>query len=327
LSTSSVVELLDKKRILITGASGLVGISLLRSLSNLSIKRSQVISITAITRTDALGKLNFPGISLNFIDINLLDKNEVQKLGRFDFIVHAAGSADPQYFKKFQRETFLLNSITTDFLLDLLADGGRFIFLSSTELYSGTSDVICNEQSLGITSPFHPRAGYIEGKRAGEMFVNWRRDQGKNATSIRLSYTYGPTIKTKDSRVINEFIESSLKLKKITMKDSGEAKRPNLFSGNAAEMILNVLFNSKRPLYNIANNKISSILEIARIIAEITNSELHVPESNSSYDTSAQNHINVDISSYISDFGLPVFTSLEDGLRETIVFRRNFLKA
>ena len=317
-------ELLVGKRFLITGASGLIGISLLKSLSNLAVSRMRIISVTATSRSSLFSRLDFPGIDLNILSIDLLNKNEIGKIGEFDYIIHAAGSADPKYFKKYQKETFLINSIITDCLLDLLAPNGKFIFLSSTELFSGTTDIICNEHSLGITSPFHPRAGYIEGKRAGEMLVSWRADQGMNATSLRLSYTFGPTIKIEDSRVINEFIENSLKFQKIFLKDSGKVTRPNLFSEDAAEMILNVMFDSKRRLYNIASNKINSILDIAKIIAEITNSKIIEPESNTPYDNSAQKHIDVDISAYISDFGLPDFTSLRDGLHKTILFRKNF---
>jgi UDP-glucuronate decarboxylase len=314
-------SILDKK-FLITGASGLVGLSVLKALSDLACTLNRTLNISVISRSKQLNKLNLPGIDLKLLNLDLLKTDEISGLGKFDYILHAASSADPAYFKKFQKETFLINSITTDLLMDQMSDGGNFVFLSSTELYSGTKDTICNEQSLGLTSPMHPRAGYIEGKRTGEMFLNWRAETGVRATSIRLSYTYGPILRKDDNRVINQFIESALKYGKIYLKDSGFARRPNLYARDAAEMILNVLFDSKKYLYNIASDQINSILDIAKIIANLTDSTVVESKSDVIFDSSAQMYSQIDISTYIVDFGRPNFTSLEDGLKKTLNFRK-----
>jgi hypothetical protein len=52
-------ELLDGKRFLITGASGLIGISLLKNLSNLAVSQMRVISVTATSRSNLFSRLNF----------------------------------------------------------------------------------------------------------------------------------------------------------------------------------------------------------------------------------------------------------------------------
>jgi hypothetical protein len=53
-------------------------------------------------------------------------------------------------------------------LLQRLAPGGHFQFLSSAEVYTGLWGGSCSESAVGTTAPSHSRAGYIEGKRTGE---------------------------------------------------------------------------------------------------------------------------------------------------------------
>ena len=104
-------------------------------------------------------------------------------------------------------KTLQLNTSTTLLLFEKLLPGGKFLFISTSELYSGLSHPPFTEQQIGTTNTTHPRACYIEGKRCGEAIVNAFREQGVNAKSARLALAYGPGTEAKRYACI-EFVYS-----------------------------------------------------------------------------------------------------------------------
>ena len=317
-----VASKMNGSRILLTGATGLVGTSILSLLNDIS--QTTLFEAEMFTNsTSNLGGSSDFGILKPKHQINNLTSSlgEISKR-KYDFIIHAGGPAQPIDFMQRRKETYLVNSIVTGELLDLLENDGKFVFLSSSELYSGLAEDHFFESEIGTSSPSHPRACYIEGKRAGEMFVNWGRDDGKQASSLRLSYTYGPGSKAGDSRVINQIIESAIKYGHIQLKDSGSTIRTNLYINDAAQMIISVLLNPLKSVYNIAGVKASTIKQIAELVAKHTHSELTLPSGGASHEIYAQKNVQVDIGAYVRDFGLPVFTELNEGLRQTIEWQR-----
>lgn len=309
-------------RILLTGATGLIGSSILSLLNEVA----RVTKFEFSLFTHSTSRLKSES-KLEFLQPKHQVGNLTSNLGalsnqKYDLIIHAGGPAQPLDFMRRKNETFLINSVVTEGLLNLLESDGRFVFLSSSELYSGLRKDFFLESDIGTSTPSHPRACYIEGKRAGEMFVNWGREDGKHASSLRLSYTYGPGSKAGDLRVINQLIESAIKSNRIELKDSGAAVRTNLYIADAAKMILSVLLNPIREVYNIGGVQISSIKQIAELIAAITNSQLTIPSFNTSYGIFSQESVRLDISAYTEDFGLPTFTKLDQGLRQTIEWQR-----
>jgi nucleoside-diphosphate-sugar epimerase len=309
-------------RILLTGATGLVGSSILYSLNEVARNTKIEFSLFTHSTSELQSVLVLDSLQPKHLVGNLISNFDAVSNQKYDYIIHAGGPAQPLDFMRRKKETFLINSVVTAELLNLLEPDGRFVFLSSSELYSGLKKDFFLESEIGSSVPSHPRACYIEGKRAGEMFVNWGREDGKQTSSLRLSYTYGPGSKAGDLRVINQLIESAINLNRIELKDSGGAVRTNLYTADAAKMILSVLLNPIREVYNIGGVQISSIKQIAEKIAAITNSPLVIPPFDKNYEIFSQESVRLDISAYIEDFGMPRFTDLEQGLRQTIDWQR-----
>ena len=112
-------------------------------------------------------------------------------------------------FTKHKLDTIAVN---TSFLLKLfkyLKPNGKFLYISSSEVYSGATPSH-TEEMIGTTTPQHPRACYIEGKRCGEAICTAYREQGYYVKIARLALAYGPGTKAHDTRVINEFIEKNI---------------------------------------------------------------------------------------------------------------------
>ena len=310
---------------LLTGATGLVGTGLLSTLDELSRRHNLKIDLTT-TSTSPLSELEkFSSLKPKHKILDLMKDPEDLFQRKYNFIIHAGGPAQPSDFMQRNYETYYINSFVTNGLLNALEDGGHFIFLSSSELYSGCASESFLETQIGNSSPSHPRACYIEGKRAGEMFIHWARDKGISASSLRLSYTYGPGSKAGDRRVINEIIESAIKRKAIILKDGGGALRTNLYVRDASRMILCVLNNPKRGIYNIAGVGKNSIKDIAQIVAKETGSDLSIPENRPGFNVYAQDFVPVSIEAFCEDYGTPILTNLTEGLTETIEWQRRQL--
>ena len=51
----------------------------------------------------------------------------------------------------------------------MIAITGKFLFMSTSELYSGNDNFNIDESQIGTTTPSHSRACYIESKRCGDV--------------------------------------------------------------------------------------------------------------------------------------------------------------
>jgi len=304
-------------RILLTGATGLIGLNVLALLFELK-KHSQIdFELVTSSKSPLPNFLIWESLLKEHKVMDLVGDVDFTQFGKFDFIIHSGGSAQPLDFMSKKNETYDINSIVTKKLLDLINPGGHFVFMSSTELYSGLQKNLFIESDIGATGPSHPRSCYIEGKRAGEMFVHWKREDGFKASSIRLSYTYGPGTKSNDFRVINELIRSAITIGETKLRDSGLAVRSDLFSIDAAHMILQILLSPSRPIYNVASTDVSSIHDIASEVSLIGNVPFRPNTSNEQIKVFAQDYAVIDTTAYFEDFPSFEKCSLRDGLAIT----------
>ena len=169
-----------------------------------------------------------------------------------------------------QVKTLKINTIGTFNLLEKLLPEGKFMFISSSEVYSGLSTPPHRENEIGTTNTTHPRSCYIEAKRCGEAICNAYRAMGIQAKSARLSLAYGPGTRPNDMRVINSFIQKALIQGYINLMDQGLAFRTYCYISDAMEIMWNILVKGKEPVYNVGGFSKVTIAELAKLIgAEI----------------------------------------------------------
>ncbi len=282
---------LSNKTVVIAGASGLIGSHMVASLRN--------------TRATVY--------ELGHEDWNRL-------LPPADIVIHAAGYAQPARFVKSAIETIRVNTETTIRLLQSVNPGGSFLFCSSSEVYSGLEGNI-DESCIGTTTPEHPRACYIEGKRCGEAIVNAYRAGGINAKSARICLTYGPGTKKHDTRALNSFIEQALTTNVVKMNYAGKEPRVFCYIDDTVEMLWQILLYGKHAVYNIGGEYPTNMAEVARRIARLTNADLIVP-TNGKELHGAPSVASMSLCRIQEEFGERDFVSLEEGLRRTIDFQR-----
>ena len=317
---------MEGTEVTVTGATGLVGLNIITALLHynkfLAIKP---ISINALSYsyTDELFECIFKSDNIKFITGNLSDCAFVKNLPMSDYIIHSAGYGQPGKFLDNKIQTISINTTATIGLSKKLKNGGSFIYLSSSEIYSGSDTEPNTEDDIGATTPGHRRASYIESKRCGEAIINSLREGGINASSARLALAYGPGVRPGDKRVLNQFIEKGLN-GSISLLDSGDAIRTYGYISDVVIMLLNILTKGKRPVYNVGGKSIVSIKELAENIGREMNAYVEIPIQKEAFMDEAPKKVGLDLSKVEKDFSQSKYIELNQGLKNTIKWITNY---
>lgn len=310
------------KTLVLTGASGLVGTYLLATLREASAQGIK----THIFASAAHG---FPEYIKEFardvtwVTGDITDPKILAKLPSADYIVHAAGYGQPGRFLEEPLKTIELNTSVTLALGRKLKEGGSFLFISTSEVYSGLAHPPFSETDIGTTSPMHRRACYIEGKRAGEAIVNAFRAQGVRAASGRLSLAYGPGTKRGDKRVLNAFIEKAL-AGRLTLLDTGAAQRTYCYVRDAVEIIFHILIKGTEPVYNVGGTSRVTVAELANMVGKKLGVPVVFPKNAGTDATAAgaPDDVRLNMSKTEKEFGKTDYVPLEEGLARTIEWQK-----
>jgi len=233
-----------------------------------------------------------------------------------DYIIHAAGYASPSRFMADPMATIAVNTVG---LMELIADmkpGARLLFLSSSEVYSGLAKHAYTEDDIGTTTPEHPRAAYIEGKRCGEAICHAARAAGKDVVIARVSSVYGPGFRRDDTRVLPQFIRMAVEDEHVAPKGGGTDVRGWLYLGDCVDMLLTILERGTQVVYNVGGTEECSIVELARKVAEQHECSYQMPRCVG--DASAPPRVKLDMSRYNREFGAPKLTTLDEGIALTL---------
>lgn len=312
------VQMKDKK-VLITGASGIIGIYILSFLRKFSEKYNIQITAWIKNKLDCYFEPLFDGVKIKIGDITLFDN--FYDLEEYDYILHSSGYGQPTKFLSDKLKTIEINTTATHNLFKKLKIGGKFLFMSTSEIYSGLNDTNIREDCVGNTTPSHPRACYIEGKRLGETICHIYSEIGFDVKIIRLSLGYGPGTKPNDHRVLNSFIEKAITQGKIEMLDDGQSIRTYCYITDVVEMLLNILFNGKKMIYNVGGVSILKISDLAMLIGRILNTEVVIPKKSNSL-VGNPNVVNISIERYLEEFGKNSFIPIEIGIMKTINWQK-----
>ena len=310
----------DKKKILITGVSGLIGLNLLFFFYNMSKKKNISIQIEGIYNNYLFYFVkNFfkkdKKISFSKID---LTKKKINKSKKYDLIFHCAGYGQPAKFLKFKTSTYKLNSLTIMDLKNNLSSKGKFIYMSSTEIYSGNEN-LCVEKSIGKTTTSHPRSPYIESKKFGESYI---LNFFNNFLIFRVCLTYGPGVKLNDERIMNLLLLRSIKEKQIDIYGGLSQLRSNLYIGDAINLIIKSTTKFSREIFNINNHNMTTIKEMAELISKISKKKI---KNHKSFYKGSPSIIKISNKKVLKATKYKISTSLREGVIKTYKWYLNLI--
>lgn len=201
----------------------------------------------------------------------------------FDFIIHGAGLASPELYVSKPVETMLSNFNGVLNLLEYAKSHSvkKMLYISSSEVY-GTKENAepFEENRFGSVDINSIRSSYSEAKRASEMLCkSYSSEYGVYIVIVRPGHIYGPTASPRDKRISSEFSYLAAMGKELEMKSLGLQKRSYCYSLDCAAAIITALLNGdKGEAYNIGHNEITSIRQMAKILAAAGNVNLKINE-------------------------------------------------
>jgi UDP-glucuronate decarboxylase len=316
---------LDGLSLTITGATGLVGLNIINAINYYNLHSAEnPINVNALSFNKPTGIIHyiFKANNIRSISGDLSDMSFVKEVPFSDCVIHSAGYGQPGKFLDEKLKTISINTSATIELSTRLKENGRFLYLSSSEIYSGCSSLKNVESDIGTTTPSHPRSCYIEGKRSGEAIINILREKGINASAARLALAYGPGVKNNDERVLNQFIRKGI-MGSINLLDSGDSNRTYGYISDVVIMLLNLLIKSNKSVYNVGGNSIVTIGELANKIGQLMNVEVHIPKVDS-YLNDAPKSVGLDLSRIEKEYGHREYINIDEGLKNTIEWIKNY---
>lgn len=312
-------ESFSGSRILMTGATGAIGIHALAAFRQIAEDGIR-FDLYATFQNDVTGPIAelFDHPYFHVIQGDLTSSTFRNTLPVADFVIHAAGYGQPRRFLENPGKTIRLNAEATLDLLDMLPASGRLLFISSSEVYAGLpAGTFHRENQIGSSGPDHPRACYIEGKRCGEAACFAAHSSGLNAVSARLGLAYGPGARAGDRRAMYSFIDSAIRDRRITLLDRGEALRSYCYAPDAVKMMMRILIEGTEPVYNIGGNCTFSFLTVAEKIGHLLNVPVCLPDDSRPL-VGAPSDVSLDMSRYQAEFGPLSYTNFDTGLSRTV---------
>ena len=261
-------------KILLTGAAGFLGSHISKKLivNNHEVIGLDDLSTGSIKNIEQL--INHPKYSFIEHDVRIPYQAKV------DAILNFACPASPINYQKDPVRTIETNFLGMINLLHLASEtGARIIQASTSEIYGDPTQSPQKESYWGNVNPIGIRSCYDEGKRAAEtLCFDYRRQHNLDTRVIRIFNTYGPNMAIGDGRVVSNFIVQALRNEPINIYGDGKQTRSFCYVSDLVEGIYKLLQLDKNPdtPINLGNPNEFTILELAKIVVEVTKSKSEI---------------------------------------------------
>jgi UDP-glucuronate decarboxylase len=261
-------------KILLTGAAGFLGSHISKKLidNNHEVIGLDDLSTGSIKNIEQL--VNHPKYSFIEHDVRIPYQAKV------DAILNFACPASPVNYQKDPVRTIETNFLGMINMLHLANEtGARIIQASTSEIYGDPTQSPQKESYWGNVNPIGIRSCYDEGKRAAEtLCFDYRRQYNLDTRVIRIFNTYGPNMAIGDGRVVSNFIVQALRNEPINIYGDGKQTRSFCYISDLVEGIYKLLQLDKNPdtPINLGNPNEFTILELAKVVIEITDSKSEI---------------------------------------------------
>ena len=313
------------KTVLVTGGSGFIGSNLCKRLINDGM-RVICVDNNYTGRMCNIAEL-MENKNFRFILHDITTPLEVEE--KIDQIYNLACPASPPAYQGLHAiettKTCVIGGLN---MLELARRHQATILQTSTsEVYGEPSVHPQPESYFGYVNPTGIRSCYDEGKRCAEsLFFSYHRIYDIPIKVVRIFNTYGPNMRHDDGRVVSNFICQSLQGQSLTVFGNGKQTRSLCFVDDTVDCLVKMMNSPKEftgPV-NIGKPEEHSILEIAGIIADLTNIKINMVYREKPADDPSRRKPDITLAETVLDWR-PV-TPLKDGLKKTIEYFKKDLK-
>jgi dTDP-glucose 4,6-dehydratase len=311
-----------KMKGIVAGAAGFLGSHLCETLIS---RGDQIIGIDDLSTGNIsnLGALqDNPLFEFYCKDISEIDREFVN----IDYVLNFASPASPPRYLEMPVHTLRTGSFGTAKLLDIAKkNNARFVMASTSEVYGDPKVHPQDESYWGNVNPVGPRSCYDEAKRFSEsLSFGYKKEHGINVGVLRIFNTYGPRLGIYDGRVVSNFILAALKNQPIEIYGNGKQTRSLCYVDDLIDGVLRFLESSESGPMNIGNPNEISILDLGKLIVDLTASSSEIVFKSPMVDDPQVRC--PDISLITKSLNWNPTTNLADGLVRTVSWIRSVLE-
>lgn len=268
------------KKVVVTGAAGFLGSSLVRKLV---AERAQVIGIDNLhtgresNLADVRNHPNFQFIHMDVVSEEIL---KLKLLAGVEDIFHLASPASPKFYQSAPLDTIAVNTIGTRNMLELAKiNQSRFVYASTSEAY-GDPEVHPQQESYrGNVNIWGPRACYDEAKRLGEVYCyEYFRQYQVRVKVARIFNTYSAHLRHDDGRVISNLVNQAISGQDMTVYGDGSQTRSFCYVDDMIRGLLLLMDTDSATgeIVNLGNPQEYTILAVAKLIKQLSASKSRI---------------------------------------------------
>jgi nucleoside-diphosphate-sugar epimerase len=285
------------EKILVTGATGLLGFELIQKLS----KNFEVFKLVQ-SYNNSLGENQIVHNFLNEFDSSLFPR-------KLDYIFHLAQYRNFKNFPQNSSEIFKVNTISTLNLINYGMDCGikKFIYTSTGGLYKELDSPI-NENGLLKNST--ELDFYCASKLSSELLIS-SYSQFFDVQILRPFFIFGP--RQSDQMLIPRLIKNIELGNTVYLSGEKGIHINPIYVKDAASILVKLLGIPGSRQINIASDQVISIFQLATYIAEIIGKEPNFSYQSKQKDLIGDNSL---LKGIIGNF---LLTELKESLRDTVI--------
>ena len=304
-----IIKTLRNSTIFITGATGLVGLSLVRALLNYNDLDGASNKIIGMARNRQKTKDLYKELcnrkDLKIVYGDILD--EICITEDVDYIIHCASVTASKMMVEEPVETIMTALQGTKNILDFSVKKKckSFVYVSSMEVYGSffSENNNVEEENIGYLDPLKIRSNYPESKRMCEnMCIAYMAEYGVPVRIARLAQTFGAGILPGENRVFAQFARSVIRNENIVLHTKGLSEGNYCYTSDTCLALLLLLEKGTNgEAYNISNPTThTTIANMASMVCDkIAENKIKVvfdvPESNTyGYAADTKMRLNID---------------------------------
>jgi len=255
------------QRVLITGGAGFIGSHLTRRLVGLGADVTVVVKYKSIIDCVRLASV-WNQIHVIEADLRNVDSLNQLKQRAFDVVFHLAAYNHVGDSFLHVSEAMTSNAVASANLLEAITDFGRFVYISTSEVYGLQIQVPFSENA----TPY-PISPYAVGKYAGELYAQMKAHQtGRPIIRIRPFNTFGPY--QSDRAVIPELIIKCLRGEPVETTEGLQTREFN-YVDNIIDAFVSAAGIDPPPdqVVNVGSQREVAICDLVRTIHRLSQSD------------------------------------------------------
>jgi dTDP-glucose 4,6-dehydratase len=307
---------LSKKRIFLTGGTGLFGKWLLEHFQTVEA------DVVVLSRNPMQFITQFPmprqNLNITFVQGDVRDFSFPD--GQFDYVIHAATEASAKLEKENPDEMYSVIVDGTRRVLEFSKQAGvkRLLYVSSGAVYGVQPPEL---PYLPETFLCNPVTVYGKGKLKAEQLC---LESGVETVIARPFAFVGPWLPLDVHFAIGNFIGSCLRNEPIEIKGDGTPVRSYMYGSDLAEWLLTILLRGEpESAYNVGSDEAISIFDLALLVRECAGTQNEIVVHGKKIDGALPARYVPSVSRAQTELALCRQCSLSDAICRTINWYRN----